>query len=96
MGQLGWWSKESAAGPRGKEGCLADKPFHVTHGKIATPVAGFENGLPGDPPPPRMRGDAKAITSWAAPKSEGNPNGLQAIDEAFGFARAAKEKGKGK
>jgi hypothetical protein len=85
----GGWSE-------GKEGMSSDKPFHVTHGKVATPVAGFENGLPGDPPPPRMRGDAKPITSWAAPKSEGNPNGLQAIDEAFGFARASKEKGKGK
>ena len=58
----------------GKEGMSSEPPHITTPGGVLTPVAGFQNGIPGNPPAPKMRGDAKPMGSWTFPLSAKNPS----------------------
>lgn len=75
-----------------KEGMSSERPWILTKGKILTAPVIFTNGIPGDPPKPKMRGDAKPMDSWHFPQTakntlNGGPMG------AFGIKSQAKGKG---
>lgn len=60
----------------GKEGMSSEKPYYQTRGKlvVAPILLGDHGGIPGSPPSPKMRGDAKPMGSWTFPLSAKNPS----------------------
>jgi hypothetical protein len=76
-----------------KEGMSSERPWVLTKGKILTAPVIFTNGIPGDPPAPKMRGDAKPMGSWQAPVAAKNPSNSGPY-QAFGI-RSAQQEGKG-
>ena len=69
----------SVAGAKnGKEGMSSEPTHFTTPGGVLMGVAGFQNGIPGNPPAPKMRGDAKPVGSnnWpqgGAARNKGGP-----------------------
>jgi hypothetical protein len=57
-----------------KEGMSSEPPYIVTQGKVMVSPVIFQEGIPGSPNRPKMRGDAKPIGSWNFPESKKNPS----------------------
>lgn len=76
-----------ADGKGSKEGQSSEPHYITTGGGVLVAPAIYQNGLPGDPPKPKMRGDAKPIGTapfpggGAATNRGGGPLG------AFGFTK---------
>jgi len=76
----------------GKEGMSSERPYILTSGKVLTPVVGFANGIPGNPPAPKMRGDAKPVGSYNAPNGMRNPSNNGPY-KAFGMQNSSNGRG---
>ena len=57
-----------------KEGMSSEPPYILTQGKVLVSPVIFQEGIPGSPNRPKMRGDAKPIGSWNFPASAKNPS----------------------
>lgn len=80
-------------GPRGgggQEPRGSDKPYHITGGKLATPVDAFSNGILGTPGAPKMRGDTKHVGTGTFPTGEGKSRASTGALGAFGIGRKGK------
>ena len=69
-----------------KEGMSSEPPYIITQGKVMVSPVIFQNGIPGSPARPKMRGDAKPIGSSTFPQSKKNPSNSGPY-EAFGIQK---------